>query len=265
MIYLKRSNIAVKKNRKISIGIILLFVLLFGLHFFFPRFYASVFYPVTSIIWKVETSVVDWLSITANTIRSKNSLVRENQALMEQIRGEKTALLILDTLKQENDNLKNILGRITEKVIILGMVLARPPVSPYDTLIIDRGSRDGIEVGALVYTAGDVLIGEIAEIYPHQSKVSLFSTPGKKINISFTGREIHTEARGMGGGNFVASVPVSVGIKEGDIVVLPDIKLHTLGVVESVIADSVDSFSTILFKTPINIYELNLVEVQIKQ
>ncbi len=243
----------------------LFLILLFGLHFFFPRFYASLFYPVASLAWKIENSFVGWMGHIAKTMKSKNSLLKENETLVEKIRSKETSLLMLDTLKQENENLKNMLARIPEGRIILGVVLTRPPVSPYDTLVIDIGSRDGIEVGALVYTASDVIIGEIAEVYPHQSKVSLFSTPGKKINVLFTGSKINTEATGRGGGNFIANVPASADIKEGDIVILPNIKFHILGVVESIIVDSADSFSTILFKTPINIYDINFVEVQIKQ
>lgn len=265
MIYLKRSNNEGKKNREILIVIIFILAILFGLYFFFPRFYPSIFYPVTSVAWKTETAVVDWFSFIGNMLKSKSSLLSENEAFKRELDTNKTSLLTLTALQQENENLKSILGRKPEGQMVLGVVMSRPPISPYDTLVIDSGSNDGIEVGDRVYTEGDVLIGEVAEIYSNESKVTLFSTPGKKTNISFVNSSVEVEAIGRGGGNFMANIPIDAGIKEGDMVILPDIKLHTFGIVKKIAADRANSFSTILFKTPININAVRFVEVQIKK
>ncbi|MDO8579828.1 MAG: rod shape-determining protein MreC [bacterium] len=217
---------------------------------------------MTSFAWTIEKSVVGWFPRMGNLIKSKDSLARENERLAREIRADEISLLLFDVIKRENEELKSILGRKIEGNLILAIVLVRPPVSPYDTLIIDRGKRDGLAVGNMVYAQGDVLIGEIAEIYDNRSKVTFFSTPGKKTNISFDNSNVRAEARGRGGGNFSASVPIDVEIKEGDIVIFSDIKPHIFGIVEKVIADSVDSFETILFRSPINIHDILFVEVK---
>jgi rod shape-determining protein MreC len=262
MTYLKRSNVASKRSRAKTIGILFFLLILFLLHFFFPRFYSTLFYPITSILWKSENSLGTWLSHKASLVRGKYSLVLENEKLRREIASNKTSLLLLQNLEEENADLKNALGRKPSGDVIIAVVLTRPPVSPYDTLVIDAGSKDGIEIGNRVYADGDVLVGEIAEVYGSQSKVSLLSSPGKKTTISFTGSNIHTEATGRGSGNFTASVPVEAGIQAGDTVIAPDIKLHVLGVVENIEADSTNSFATILFKMPINIHDIRFVEVQ---
>jgi cell shape-determining protein MreC len=265
MIYLKRSNAAVKKSRSKTIAISILLVFLFGLHFFFPKFYPSIFYPITSLVWKIEKSTVDWFSHMGGIVRSKYSLVEENRRLEMEIQTNKTSLLLLDILKNENLDLKLILGRKSSEKMVLGVILASPPTSPYDTAIIDVGSDDGIVVGDKVFADGDVLIGEIAEVYGNQSKIFFLSTPGKKTMVSFINSKIKTEAIGRGGGNFRANIPAGAGVIAGDIVVSADIDPKNMGIVESVDTDSADSFSSILFRMPINIYSLHFVEIQTSQ
>ncbi len=265
MIYLKRSNPAAKKNR-LTISVVALFLaVLFGIHFFFPLFYPSLFYPIASLAWKTEKSLTGWFADTIGLVRSKYSLERENQRLRGEIISNEVSLLLLAGAKRENDELKAILGRRPEGDIILASVLVRPPVSPYDTLVIDAGSNDGVEVGDLVFADGDVLVGEIAEVYRRQSKVALFSTPGKKINVSLGEAGVRTEAVGRGGGNFSASVPSDAEIKESDTVIFSDMKLHTLGVIEKITIDSAGSFSIVLWKIPVNINEIRFVEVKTGQ
>lgn len=264
MIYLKRSNTTLKKNRLTTTVITLFLLLLFGIHFFFPRFYPSLFYPLTSLSWKTGHAVVGWFSNIGNLIRSKNNLIKENRGLEERVRSNQASLLELDILKKENENLKSILNRKPEGEMVLGVVLNRPPVSPYDTLIIDRGSERGLHVGDRVYVDGDILIGEVAEVYPTKAKISLFSTPGKKTSVMFVNSNIQTEATGRGGGNFSASAPFESNVREGDTIVIPNLKTHVFGIVENISTDKASSFSTILFKIPLNINDIRFVEVEIR-
>lgn len=262
MIYLKPSNTASKKNRRTTAIVVFFLAVLFGVHFFFPKFYPSIFYPLTSFAWTIKKSSIEWFFRAGNIIKSKDNLARENERLTREIRGDEISLLLLDVVKRENEELKFMLGRKPEGDIILALVLVRPPISPYDTLIIDRGKRDGLEVGNMVYALGDALIGIVAEVYDSRSKVAFFSTPGKKTNVSFENSNVPAIAHGRGSGNFSANTPSDTGIKEGDIVIFPDIKPHIFGIVEEVIADSVDSFKTVLFRSPVNIHDIRFVEVK---
>lgn len=263
MIYLKRSNTALKKSRKATAVVIFFLIVLYAVHFFFPRFYPSIFYPLAGFAWTAEKSVVGWFSSAGNIVKSKSNLTLENERLTAEVRSNEISLLLLESLRRENEELKAALGRKPEGDVVLAVVLVRPPVSPYDTIIIDRGTRDGLEVGNMVYALGDALIGEVAEVYAGKSKVAFFSTPGKKTNIAFDNSSARAEATGRGGGNFSAVVPANSGIKEGDTVIFPDIEPHVFGIVGKVIADSADSFSNILFRSPANIHDIRFVEVRI--
>jgi len=265
MIYLKRSNATVKKNRSKTIGIFIILIFLFGLHFFFPKFYPSVFYPITSLVWKTEKSFTNWLSHMGGIVRSKYYLVEENERFDMEIQSNKTSLLLLDILKKENEDLKLILNRKPTGRIVLGKVLVSPPVSPYDTAIIDSGSDDGLTAGDKVYAEGDILIGEVVEVYNNRSKIFFLSTPGKKTDISFADSNIKAIAIGRGGGNFTANIPTDTNLSPGEKIISSDMKPHIIGIIENISTDSADSFSTVLFKTPVNIYTLRFVEIQTKQ
>jgi cell shape-determining protein MreC len=201
----------------------------------------------------------------ARIVQSKYSLIKENKRLKNEIVSRDSSALMLNTLMEENRNLKSALSRSATGDDILGVILSRPPMSPYDTLIIDIGSADGLSVGNKVYTEGDVLVGDIVEVFAHQSKVSLFSSPGRTTSILIGSSTVETLATGRGAGNYVAKLPVEVKIKAGDAIATPQIRMHTFGVVEEIMVDSSDSLQTILFKTPINIHEFKFVEVDRNQ
>lgn len=263
MTYLKRSNVSGRRARLATWGIAALFAALFLLHYLFPRLYPNLFLPIVNAIVKSESGALGWIADMGKVASSKYSLVKENASLRREIASRDSTALLLDNLRVENESLKARLGRSGQGRDVLGVVLSRPPISAYDTLIIDLGSSDGVGIGDRVYADGDILIGEVAETYSRQSKVALFSSPGRIVPIQLGRSGVQVQAVGRGAGNFSAKLPVEIGVEEGDPIILPQIRVHTFGVVEKVVVDSSDSLQTILFKAPVNINEIRFVEVDI--
>jgi len=261
MTYLKRTNVNEKRGRVTTFFISLCVAGLFAVHYFFPGFYAGILYPVTSIFWKSESGILGFFAHAGKLVLSKYSLVKENQRLSEEVISRDASILLLDSLKEENEHLKTVLGRTAKGNDVLGVILSRPPVSPYDTLVLDVGTADGVRVGNKVYTDGDNLIGDIAEVHANQSKVSLFSNPGRQTQVLIGKTNISAQAIGRGLGNFTVRLPVEVGVQEGDLIMMSQVRPHTFGVVETIMVDSSDSLQTILFKSPTNINSLRFVEV----
>lgn len=261
MTYLRRTNVAENRSKRVTASIICALVLLFLIQYFFPRFIPTIFYPVTSFFWKTESGSVGLVVRLSQMVRSKYSLVKENKRLTDEVASRDASMLLLDALKKENEELKIALGRATQGEVVLGVILARPPISPYDTLVIDIGSDDGLAIGDKVYTDGDTLVGDIAEVFDSHAKVSLYSSPGRVVPVVIGSTNAETQATGRGAGNFMARLPVELGIEEGDTIVMPQIRPHSFGVVEKVMVDSSDSLQTILFKSPVNIHEFKYVEV----
>ncbi|MBI1999325.1 MAG: rod shape-determining protein MreC [Parcubacteria group bacterium] len=196
-------------------------------------------------------------------LRSQEELAEENALLREELNRATTEALLAKRRAEENESLKEIFGRSGNRsgALLLAAVLARPNRSPYDTFLIDVGSESGVKVGDRVFVLGDIVIGTIDVVSGSASRVKLFSSPGAVIDVLFGSERISVPARGIGGGNFEARLPRGVDIREGDIVAFPAISTDIAGVVQKVLGDPADSFQTILFKSPVNVYETEWVEV----
>src|SRR5690625_7990124 len=84
----------------------------------------------------------------------------------------------LATLTDEKQKLQEELdlqATLTDYQTISGSVIARNPDMWIDQVVIDRGSRDGLENGMSVMS-NNGLAGRIAEVNPTSSKVTLLTT-----------------------------------------------------------------------------------------
>jgi cell shape-determining protein MreC len=261
MTYLRRSNPTGKKALMKRIGLVVFLVLLFSLHLIFPHLYGTLFYPITSFFWKSGTFVGDTVSHYSNLVVSKKSLLVENDRLRTEMSSFEPSLIMLDSLRKENDTLRALLGRHTSIRLILATVLSRPPFSPYDSLLIDAGVSEGVAVGDMVYASTDILIGDVSDVYTHTAKVNLFSSPGRKFPVLVGPSALQVEAEGRGGGNFRVVLPREVGVEKGDPVRFAQTKSNIVGVIEEIVIDSADSLQEILFKMPLSISEISYVEV----
>jgi len=195
---------------------------------------------------------------------SKSSLDMQNKTLQSQLDEDKAAMANYNSILAENNSLKEILGRKNEKTpMVLSAILSKPDQSPYDTIIIDAGEKEGLKVGDMVFASGNVPVGRLALVYPDSSKVILFSNSGEKTQVVVGGKNIFLEAIGRGGGNFEMVLPRNFTPAKGDQVLLPGITSYVLAVIETIISDPRDPFVKALLVSPVNVEELRFVEVKI--
>ncbi len=259
--HLRNKNFLIRENGKKSIIFPTFAVVFFVLIFSIP-WSRNLLFSAGSPLWSLKNSIVTFFSDNIAVLNSKTDLLKENSLLKEQILTNNKEQALFDLLKKENEDLKNILSRtkMSQKVL-LGAVLIKPFLSPYDTLIIDVGSYDGVALGNKVMVDGNTFIGYVSEVYDNTSKVVLYSSPGEKVKVLIGNNNVEKEAIGMGGGNFQVEIPREIGVKEGDIITIPSISANVFGVVEKIEFKESDSFQNILFKNPVNIAELKWVEV----
>lgn len=228
-----------------------------------PGFLGGMFQGMAKPAWYsgsfIERSVANVTSI----FRSKNKLISENETLKETLRDIRLELLDRDILKEENMELKRILGRVEADQYVLGAVLAKPNRTPYDTLIIDAGRDDGVTEGNHIVVGKNLIIGELVEVFGKTSKGILYSSPGESTEVRIGTQGIFGTAHGVGGGNFAVEVPRDMEVSVGDPVTAPGISHKIFGVVESIDINPTDSFQIVRFTTPVNIFELDLVLIQI--
>jgi cell shape-determining protein MreC len=145
---------------------------------------------------------------------------------------------------------------------VLAVILARPPRTPYDSLIIDIGEDEGLVVGDDVYAEKDYAIGTIVEVLKSTAVVKLYSAPDQKIDVLLGDSTVSVVAEGRGSGNFYIKVPKNIAVHEGDQIVIPSMKNRVLGTAERVDSDEGDAYSHVYFRMPVLLYSLHYVQVK---
>ena len=262
MNYLLDKKIKKKKFLNVAFLVIIGFILFYfrtGIFNGFAYAGSKLFYPVLI----AGNKLGEQFSGVGSIFVSKNSIYNENENLKSQLERDRAEMADYNSLQAENTSLKEILGRTDEKTaMILAAILGKPNQSPYDTLIIDVGTKDKVAVGETVFALGNVPIGRVSVVYQNSSKVVLLSNPGEKIQAVVSGKNIFMDVVGRGGGNFEMVLPRDFMPVKGDQVVLPGITPYVLGIVETIISDPRDPFVKALLVSPVNVQELKFVEVE---
>jgi hypothetical protein len=124
------------------------------------------------------------------------------------------------------------------------------------------GEKDGVTIGSHVFAESVLPLGTISEVYPASSKVVLYSSNGEKNFVIVSGKNIQAELIGRGGQNFEMTFPRDVEIPQGTLVTLPGLSTYPLAVVEKVIFDPRDPFQKVLLRSPVNIQQLEWVQIE---
>jgi cell shape-determining protein MreC len=257
---LKSSNFAERKKMARQKVFVISFIFILALIIMLTRPVRQIFFAIVEPVWKFENIILN--SSFFEYFKFKQTLIDERLAMEQKLFLAGNLLAINTNLQAENENLKDLLGRKDVKAeTVLAAVLVKPPQTPYDMLTVDIGTDYGVKVGDKVLASANVFMGEVTEVFPHSSKVTLYSTPGRKMAVALGESAISVEAVGMGAGNFSIFIPREVEVKEGDVIIIPSITTNVFGIVEKINYKDNDSSQTVLFKSPVNISELSFVEI----
>lgn len=133
---------------------------------------------------KVLTAPVNWV---VNSIRSVGDLLdtyNENERLKETIDGYQQTLQENKDYKKQIEDLEKQLelnGTLTDYEKINANIISRSPDNWQDTMVVDVGSSDGIEVNMAVM-AKSGLVGRVIEVSGHTSKIELLTSDNQTSN-----------------------------------------------------------------------------------
>lgn len=250
------------KNKKwlsvvVAVGF---FVVIILIRFLAPNFIGNVALFVATPLMKSGNYVSSAGLSVLDVFSSKHRLQIEN----DQLKMELMQLQVMQDrnklLTQENTELKELLGRHSKNISILATVIAKPPLSLYDTIVVDVGSASKISVGDKVLALGVVPIGVVHAVYAHTSIIKLFSSSGERVNVRI-GKNIQATAEAQGGGNFMIKLPKGSVVSEGDPIAAPGIDADIFGSVENIETNDNDPFVYVRFGLPVNMTELNFVQI----
>jgi len=228
----------------------------------FPGFLGGTLMKVARPVWRLEQAILGIARKVPAFFRTHISLEAEIVELRAELEEKDRILLDRDALAAENQLLKEEFGRSPAGKGILAAVLALPPRSPYDTLVLDIGEEGGVAEGALV-RVGPVAIGTIVRVHTRTSVVELYSAPGTEtpLQLSHEGALVPIEVVGLGNGAFTFTLPKETSVGAGDMVLMPGIQTILFGTVDSVDSTVTGSFHTAYFRSPVAFSSLRFVEI----
>lgn len=259
-------------NRKFAeVGVIALFCA--GLLWWNP---SSILSPVRGALWAAVEPVAAFLEYTRGTVSDTAhsfariaSLKSENAKLVEEVSTLQGRLAEMTDIQKENDQLRNEIQsslRHTDRVTS-ALVIGYDARGGGDWLLIDKGTRDGVETGMTVVFGENILVGMVEEAQYSVARVRLISNPKSVFNA----HTVQSQAKGVARGKFglgilLDSVLQTDGLSDGDTVVTSELGEVFppglfVGTVKNVGHSSDGLFQQALLVPPVDFFGMRVVTV----
>ena len=226
--------------------------------------FSPVMKPAARISGFFEDAWDDYISLV--------NVRQENLRLRYDIKGLNTRVVTAEESRLANQRLEKLLGmKNTLKISTLTVsVVGEDASSWFKTLVIDRGSSDGIAEGMAV-VAADGVVGQIVKVAPTTSRVLLLTDHASGIAATIQ----RSRARGVvkGKGEGLCSLEFTTreeDVKVGDIVITSGIggvflKGVPIGEVTMVKRGEYGIFQTVTIRPSANISHLEEVLVVMRE
>ncbi len=222
---------------------------------------------VPNLFWQALTPVfhiADALTAESQAFFAHFSNAATLAAQNEKLTNENATLASENAALQQKVDTQNALfgGGGAHAPGILADVAARPPTSPYDTLVLSEGSKSGITLGMEVFGPGNVPVGVISSVLADFSQATLFSTPGVVTHGWVGHANLPLMLTGAGAGALNASVPRAANIAVGDTVFMPGPGQLPVGGVVRVDSDPLSPAVTLRIVSAVNPFSIAAVVVR---
>lgn len=242
---------------------IVIFLILFVL--FLVRSYLYTFFLFISKPFIHTSSVLDTTTTTLSetTQLSKKALVEEINVLKKQ---NEELVLRLGFLENQQvkflDIEKNFGLTLKQNDFILAPIISKPNQSAYDTLILAKGSDDGMRVGKYVYMDTYGVLGVVDSVTESTSVVKLFSSPGVQTSSRLERTGYDVVLIGRGGGNMIVEIPKEIETALGDRITFPVLPNTVIGIIRDITLDDRSVYKKLYITLPVNILTRDFVYVQ---
>ncbi len=258
------------KSRKIfkTVIIIAFFVILIILNPY------NFFNKVRGVFFGVTYPLQKGFSVSANKIYSFKEAIssigkfkEENEYLIKENIRLRAELARLSDINKENDELRNQLNLLPrEKFDLLAAnVAGRDLYKGNAWMIIDKGSKDGVEKDMSVIVSDGVLVGKIEEVFYNQSRIVPITSPTSNINAV----TIDTGAIGVVNGKYGLGITLDMVLqtdylKLGDSVITSEISQNTprgllIGTIEEIYPAEDYLFQRATLSSPVDLSKLRHV------
>lgn len=167
-------------------------------------------------------SKIGGVSSAAEKFKNWRKLAQENEDLQRKNAELIHAAAVLDDLKNENEFLRKALNLVfkTDKTAIYGNIFNLNLTPGGYSMLINKGTADGISENAAVITEEGVLVGQVRQVFKNFSRILFVADQNFKINAKVAGSDTVGIARGaLKDGLFFDLIVKEDQIKEGDLIV----------------------------------------------
>lgn len=226
------------------------------------RFVPRVFLPIANPIVRTAHRVGDMLESPLAFVRYGES-ARDRELVREYAHALEVLRLEHEVVVAENALLRNELGlrEVDTEGDVSIAVLSYPPITPFDFILLDGGTRDGITEGARVFAGNRVLMGTIDTVSHTTSLMSLLTTPERKTEGVLVRSGTAVVLEGVGGGAFEFVAPEGFNVEVGELITTPGSERYVIGRVVSIEADDNGTFRTVFIEQPVNMRNIQWVRI----
>ncbi len=152
-------------------------------------------------------------------LRGRQQLLSEIGELRSQLAESSARLLMLEELRRENLELRELLGASRQpQVGFYPAEIRQIDLNPFShRVVINRGRRDGLQSGQAVIDAFGV-VGQVDEVFVHSARVVLLTDPDHALPIAVERTGVRTIAYGSGLNTELRlnDLPMNVDLEPGD-------------------------------------------------
>ncbi len=261
MLYPTSKQLRDKRHHLLPLAALALAVVLFVFKVPMPSFLSDAAQYVGAPVWGAQERMTGFVRDTKTLFADKHLLAEQNTALTEELATMRRENFLVRMYMEENAQLRELLGRAEEAGGKIPTSIIHSEVwAPYDTLIVDAGSRLGVREGMLVVSAEGVALGSVVRARSSRSVVALLSAPGKETNVVIHGTSTtHARMVGMGAATMRLSIPREIEVATGDPVVLGAFPSYLVGHVADIIVRPEDAQQRVYVRSPSNTHTMRFV------
>ena len=182
--------------------------------------YTGVLAPFEHGVLSITSPIIRALSRAGGGVKSIGAYAAQKKELLTKIIDLEQRLQKAQhdaaerqLLEAENQELRQLLNFNMRSRIqpILAYVVGKTIDNTANTILIDRGENDGIEIGNPVIVGDGIMVGKIAKVNPRTSSVRLINDPQSKITATVLVRD---KSIGIVEGGFGTSVKLTTVLQQ---------------------------------------------------
>jgi len=260
------------KSRKIFKTVLIVaffvFLIIINPYNFFNKV-RGVFFGATYPLQKVFSISANKIHSFSEAVASIGKFKEENEYLIKENLRLRSENIELKDIAKENDDLRSQLNLLPREDfdLVSSSVIGRDLHKGNNWMIIDKGSKDGIEKDMPVIVSDGVLVGKIKEVFYTESRIVPITSPNSNVNAVTS----ETGAIGVVSGKYGLGIILDMVLqtdylKVGDNVITSEISQDIprgllIGTIEEIYPAEGHLFQRATLSSSVDFFKLRLVFV----